>query len=333
MLRLSGILSAIAALVLVSCSGTGSDPVQVVGAQAAAKAELFDTHGHFYSDDFAKFPLTGSGLYAGVERIQRRASEHPRTPENTLPLWDANNITGGSGVQYFTAYGYDNSFTLYAADYDPARISGVIILNARDPNTPAELRRLATEHNVKGLRITGFADEDGGFGWLDSDAALQTWQAASDVGVAMVVMLGRTQDPAEGARRIGALAAKFPEIAIVLDHVGQPPVEGAPDFGISKSFAALAEHPNVFYKFTQINIERLREGGVSPEQFVRHIVDLFGADQLMWGSDFGNTEGELSAMVNDAIAATSLLTPEEQQKALHDTGYRIFSRSGRGAAE
>lgn len=299
------------------------------GCQMAApqyRTALYDTHAHFFTNDFTRYPPAGGGLYTGAEAIRARVTADPKTPENTLPLWDANGIAGGAGVQYFTVYGADNSYLVDSSDAHPGRIAAVVILDARDASAPAEIKRLVEQHGVTGLRITGFADEDGGFGWLDSAAALATWAEADRLGIAMVVMLGRTQDPTEGATRIAALAQRFARVNIVLDHVGQPTAAGPPDFGVSPAFAALARRSNIYYKFTTFNMERLAAADIPANAFLRHVVDVFGAEHVMWGSDFGNSQGTLSDLVARAVEAASLLSAAERRAVLHDTGWRIFAR-------
>ena len=65
----------------------------------------------------------------------------------------------------------------------------------------------------------------------------------------------------------------------------------------------------------------------------RRAVDLFGADRVMWGSDIGTSSGTYKDMVQRMIAASDLLTPEEQRKVWHDTGRRVFAKGGHKGAD
>ena len=58
--------------------------------------------------------------------------------------------------------------------------------------------------------------------------------------------------------------------------------------------------------------------------FMREVVDIFGAERVMWGSDYGNTKVTYPQMVEQAIAACANLSEAERNAVLHDTGRRVF---------
>jgi predicted TIM-barrel fold metal-dependent hydrolase len=254
------------------------------------------------------------------------AQNLPTTAAKVMGQWDANQVEGGVGVQYRTAYGTNNAYLLDTAAMYSSRVASVVILDAIDPATPAKLRSLAQEQRIAGVRFTGRADpKTGEFPWLDSAAALNTWAMAEELGLAVVLMPTPALVPNPPAlERIGRLAAKFPKVKIVLDHIGFPTAAPGPDYGLGPEYLALKAHRNIYYKFTIINVEILDKGKVPTADFVRHVADVYGADHLMWGSDFGNTKTPYAELVADAIAATAKLTPQEQRQMLHDTGRSVF---------
>ena len=77
----------------------------------------------------------------------------------------------------------------------------------------------------------------------------------------------------------------------------------------------------------RVDIQRLTRF-VSQDLRAR-LIAVFGANRMMWGSDYGNTKGAFPDMVSHAVAATSLLTPRERHLVLHDTGKQIFARRSR----
>jgi L-fuconolactonase len=315
---LASATAAIACLLTSACQTTVNTSRQI----------FYDTHSHFFSNDVAKYPIDTTGAHEGAEVLRARILTNPSTPENILRLWAANGVEGGVGVQYNSAYKTDNSYTLDSSDAHPAQIAAVIILDARKPETPDKLRDLVQYRGVTGLRLTGFPDKDGNYPWLDSEAAQNTWAEADRLGLAIVLMYLPTEPSAAALRHIDDLAARFPNVKIVLDHIGWPAVAGSPDFGITPAHAALRQHKNIYFKLTTINLDNLRTGNVPAPEFVRHTVDIFGADHIMWGSDYGNTPGDFSDMVKRAEDATSLLTAAERRHVLHDTGKAIFVRKG-----
>ena len=286
---------------------------------------LFDTHAHFFTNDTERFPIDVTGAREGEAEVRARIARDPATAERLLALWDQCGVTGGAAVQYNTIYKTDNSYTLSVADVNHHRVSAVLILRAEFPETPEQLRALATRHNVCGLRLFGFPDADGSYPWLDSPAALKTWEVAASLGLTMVIMYAPGKPTRAALHRIIALARRFPKTVIALDHCGWPGVENGVAGTIGPEHLELVDVPNIVFKFTQINLNRFRETGIDAAQFVRLIVDTYGAGRVMWGSDYGNTKDAYPDMVAQAIAATSLLSATERAQLLHDNGAKLFA--------
>ena len=286
---------------------------------------LFDTHAHFFTNDTERFPIDVTGAREGEAEVRARIARDPATAERLLALWDQCGVTGGAAVQYNTIYKTDNSYTLSVADVNHHRVSAVLILRAEFPETPEQLRALAPRHNVCGLRLFGFPDADGNYPWLDSPAALKTWDVAASLGLTMVIMYAPGKPSTAALRRIIALARRFPKTVIALDHCGWPGVENGVAGTIGPEHLELVDVPNIVFKFTQINLNRFRETGIDAARFVRLIVDTYGGGRVMWGSDYGNTKDAYPDMVAQAIAATSLLSAAERAQVLHDNGAKLFA--------
>ncbi len=288
--------------------------------------KLFDSHVHLFTDDLRDYPMVAT------DQVKPRLLKDPNTVDKILRDMDENGVERCAAVQYRTAYGTDNRYVLDSAKTHPRRIVPVVILDAVDPKSPAVLRDLVKGRGAAGLRITGVPDKDGGYAWLDSPAAQNTWAAADALGIAVVLMPVPPEAPTQPLDRIGALAAKFPNTHIVLDHIGWPAVEGPPDFGLTKVRAALGPHRNVAFKLSTINFTRLAGGKIPATDFVRHLIDVFGADRVMWGSDFGNSKGAYAELVALGLSATATLKPAERRHVLRETGKRLFVPGGRGKA-
>jgi len=287
--------------------------------------KLFDTHAHFFTDDTARYPVDLTGARESAEALAARIERDPSTAARILSLWDESGVTGGAAVQYNTVYKTDNSYTVDVADAHSDRVSAVLILRADAAGTPAKLRDLATHHNVRGLRLFGYPDAKGNYPWLDSAAALESWDVAAELGLSMVIMYAPGKPSYAALRRIIALAKRYPQTAIALDHCGWPGVEGGVAGTIGAEHLELVDIPNVHFKATQINFNRFAETGIDPAGFVRLLVDTYGADRVMWGSDYGNTQNTYADMVEQAIAATALLSDGEREKVLLANGSRLFA--------
>jgi predicted TIM-barrel fold metal-dependent hydrolase len=304
----------------------GACALAVAPAALAAQAPLYDTHSHFFSSDFARYPINLGGGRENIEETRARIAAKPSSPENIMKLWADNGVEGGVGVQYNTVYRTDNSYLIDSSDAHPDKIAAVVILDAADPRTPGQLREMVQKHGVTGVRFTGPPDASGAYPYLDGGAAEAVWAVANELGIAVELMYIPGKPTKAALDRIGALAKAHPRVKVVVDHIGWPGGEGAPDYGLIPAHLALKAQKNVYFKLTSINFRNFDEAKQDGPSAVRRYVDVFGADRIMWGSDYGNTQGDFPEMVARAGAETAKLTPTEQRKVLHDTGKRVFAR-------
>ncbi len=292
-----------------------------------AQAPLYDTHVHLFTPDMQRYPIDLSGGVPEVARVLKgEIIADPHTPDIVLDAWARNGVSGGVAVQFFSAYLNDNSYLLDSADAHRDKIAATVILDAVDPATPAKLKALAKEHGVTGLRLTGNQDSRGQYPWLDSDAAQATWAAADQLGLAVVVMYPPGKPTAAAFSHLTALAKRYPHARLILDHFGWPVFEGPPDYGLSAAYDPLRGLANVYYKFTTTNLDAMAKAKVAPEAFLRHAVDVVGADRIMWGSSFGAAAPPYAQLVQRIRSAAVSLTPAERRAVLHDTGHAMFAR-------
>lgn len=288
---------------------------------------VYDSHAHVFTNDDARYPMDTRNAREGEENLRRRIAEAPVTAERLLGWWADSGVTGGAAVQYNTIYKKDNRYLLDMSDACPGRLPAVVMLDAQDPETPGVLESMVLRHGIVGLRLFGYPDASGAYPWLDSTAALRTWQVADRHGLTMVVMYAPGVAAPAPLCRIAGLARRFPRLRIALDHFGWP--GGGDDrtqLGLVPALVAMREYRNVFYKLTTINFRMFDREGIDHATFVRRAVDLMGADHVMWGSDVGNTLETYADMVAQARAAAALLNPEERRLFLHDTACGLFQR-------
>jgi predicted TIM-barrel fold metal-dependent hydrolase len=285
---------------------------------------LFDTHAHLISGDEVRYPraVAEAGTPATGALVQM-----PEV-EKLLGWMDESHVAGGVAVQRRGTYGYNNNYVLDSTDRFRSRLMPVVMLDAADPATPELLQQYVRERGLAGLRLTGAPGDDGALPWLGSPAALRSWTVAQEYGLAMVVMTSPPGRVPQALSECQRLASQFPGVRLVLDHLAWPDLRGAPDFGVDATLRALAPVRNIHFKFTSVNIEQLTGAKLAPADTLRRVVDAFGADRVMWGSDIGNSAGTYGEFVRGAIAATAQLNAEEQRKVLRDTGMRVFVRGG-----
>lgn len=303
-------------------------------AEAATPAfdfPLYDTHTHLFTPDFARYPLHAANAYMGEQVLKQRIIDHPDTPEQMFALWDGNGVGAGVGVQYNAAYEADNRYVLDSARAHHDRIHAVVMLDLDDPQAAATLKAMAKRDHIVGVRMRFTRAVDGSYPWLDTPNAQAIWAMADRLQLAVVVFPPLRGEDAHGIatglmQRLPGVSKRYPHVRIVVDHLGWPAAEGAPDYGFTAAYRALAANKQVYFKVTTVNFRALEEHGISSSDFLRHAVDLFGADHIMWGSDQGNTQVPYPQMVAAAAAAAAKLDEHERRLVFHDTGAAMFGR-------
>lgn len=84
------------------------------------------------------------------------------------------------------------------------------------------------------------------------------------------------------------LASRVPELTIILGHLGKPRITAAQQRDWSDGIARLASLPNVFCKVS-VALESPDDPPYDPmvvRPLVRHVVECFGFDRVLFGSNF-----------------------------------------------
>jgi len=301
-------------------------------------SSLLDTHAHLIADDWETYqarPFTS-------DLPMPDRPDYTMTAEHLLGLMDADRVSHACLVQRGHVYGYDNSYIIDSARAYPDRFHPVVILDTADPATPARYREMVARDKVVGFRMACSRPWLLDTAWLSSPTAMEVWKACADLNTPMTLIVFDNQ-LSYVLPLIKVIARMFPDLPIILDHgampygisqyevalreqagetVAMPP---PPHFGIDTSIAIFEDVPNVVFKITEINMERLVKADVRAPHLIRRMVDSFGPDRLVWGSDIGQSMlwdyAEKVAMAHDA---TAWLTEEEAAKFLQHNAARIY---------
>ena len=291
--------------------------------------KLWDAHGHFYTNDIDKYPFNARSSRYGPEITVGKAMRFPQTPKEVFAFWDEAGIGKGAGVQYSTTYRFDNSYLLDIAAEHPDRIVPIVILDPQDAETPATLAKMTKENNIAGVRFTG-TDREGFFPFLEG-AAAPAWEAANDLGL-VVVLMPIGGDTAGAMAAVAKHAAKYPNVNVLIDHIGFPNPKALPDtWGLTPQHMALRDHDNIYYKYTTLQLEMFHAMGVSEKDFLEYMIGFFGSEKMCWGSDVGNTPGSMFGWVQYALASAEGLSMEDQQNLFWNTADALHVPGGRGS--
>lgn len=174
--------------------------------------------------------------------------------------------------------GWDNEVTFGAVEAHPERFVAIVRVN---PEAPDVLPRLteALERGARGLRLTLFDRHDD----LLSDPGLSAIaELLTDHGA--VMEMHARPDQLDSVAR---LAQVHPSLAILVDHLGRPDTSVGPEDDSYAAFRALAAYPNVVAKTPNSSYF-----SHSPSPYpdlaphLEYALDAWGADRLMWGSDW-----------------------------------------------
>lgn len=161
----------------------------------------------------------------------------------------------------------------------------VAAADLRSPTLFDDLDRLAAIPAVVGIRHL-LQDEDDRE-W-DADATLVA-------GLHTIAARGLTFDACVRWPQLDALAAlleRVPDLKVVLDHLGKPPVDEGVDSVAGRrwcaSMARIAEHDTTYVKLSGLAAESADRATFDrhADGFIRAGLDLFGAERAMIGSDW-----------------------------------------------
>ena len=274
---------------------------------------LVDTHVHVIAPDPARYPLRPSGV--GSEWFR----DHPVSVEEYLDTAARCGVDRAVLVQAHGAYGSDNTYVLDAVACAPSRVVSVVIVDPVHPDPAATLRELAEVPGCTGVRLFGIgptAPE-----WFDGAVGDALWEVAEELGLRIVATLLAPELP-----RLRHMLVRFPDVPVVLDHCGFPDLSRGPSYAADAPLAALVGYPSLHLKVTSHVLEEAESrapGGAAT--FLERVHHDFGADRLVWGSDYPQThDRSYAALVALGRTACAGLPPEDQERFLGANALRLW---------
>lgn len=274
---------------------------------------IVDTHVHVIAADHDRYPLNPTGVDTGWVR------QAPVTVEEYADLMDGAGVRRAVLVQAYGAYGHDNRYAVDAAASRPDRFASVVIIDTdHDPDPAARLRAMAEHDGVGGVRL--FAIAGAMAARLDDPRTYPLWEMAVELDLRIVVALLAPQLP-----QLKVLLRRFPEVPVALDHCGFPDVAGGPPYPGAAPLFELAPLSNLNLKVTCNLLEYVVTAGGDPRDLVERLAEVFGAERLLWGSDFSHTHDRpYSALVELGRFACSRLATAERRAFLGENALRLW---------
>lgn len=205
----------------------------------------------------------------------------PYTPEELEPQLRAAGIDATVLVQAAPTVA-ETDYMLDLADRTPWIMGVVGWVDFESPASLPVMQRLAKHPKFKGLRpmIQDLAQDD----WMLREDVQWAFRALCDLGLRF--------DALGFPRHIApfqTLLRRYPTMPVVLDHFLKPQIHGHPE-GFqdwADGMSHLADESFACIKFSALITEDIPDWSVDRlRPYADHIFDRFGAERVMWGSDW-----------------------------------------------
>ena len=230
-----------------------------------------DAHQHFWQYD----PVRDAWINDGMAVLRQDF-----LPADLGPLLAANGMDGCVAVQADQSERETQFLLDLARDY-PFILGVVGWVDLRSPQVGDRLAHFAADRRFRGVRHLVQGEPNDEF-LLQSEVVR---------GISALTPLGLTYDLLLVPRQLRAatqLAAILPDQRFVLDHLAKPLIKDGVLEPWASDLGALALHPNVYCKLSGL-ITEADWGSWKPAQLRQYldvVVESFGVDRLMWGSDW-----------------------------------------------
>lgn len=231
---------------------------------------VVDTHAHIYHPDESIYPMIDNPS---------------RPPEGTGTIAHLRENAAAAGVtrvvliQTGSAYGWDNRLLADTVKENADWMVGVCTLDPASSQSVVELERLRTSYNVRGVRIEPTRSD---YPQYYHPGSVALWEAAQRLGVVICAHL----QPGY-LKQLSELLARFPEVPVILDHAAYPKAAEGVDSETVHAVVDLARFEKLYVKLTfAVTGSEETYPFTDMHGIVRAILDAYGPERCVWGSDF-----------------------------------------------
>ena len=266
---------------------------------------LVDAHTHVVAADQDAFPLSPAALPGDWY------TESPCSAEGLLAEMDTAGVGLAVLVQPVGAYSFDNRYAATSAARHADRFTAACCVDPYGQSPAEELQRWLGHRGVGGVRFFALS---AGRSWLSDPNTFGLWEqaAASDAHVIVTVFESQFDE-------LAGVLGRFRDVAVSLDHCGFC------DIARPEPLEELARFENLHLKVTTNVIDAAAAAEGTARPFVTRLAGAFGAERLMWGSDFCQTHDRpYPELVRAGIEAFAALPARQQDACLGGTALRLW---------
>lgn len=273
---------------------------------------VIDSHVHVWTPDVLEYPLA-----AGYSTAQMQPSRF--TPEDYWAIAQPLGVRRAVLIQ-MDFYGVDDAFLLDSLKRFPGAFAGVTQIDETRPDLVVEIKR-RYKLGVRGVRIA--PSKRGDRNWLDNPGMRLLWSCGASEHVAMCPLID-----VEDIGSVAHMCAQFPETSVVVDHAANIGSDGQFREHDLVTLCQLAKYKQAYVKvsaFYYLGAKRPPYASVAP--LIRRLLDAYGPERLMWGSDCPfqlappNTLRASLELVRDQLA---FIDSDAKEWLLERTASKVF---------
>ncbi len=270
---------------------------------------IIDSHVHVWTQQPERYPWAPIGNY--VPDSEASAGQ-------LLKLMDENRVEQAVLVQP-TPYGWDNRYLLDSLQSTPDRFKAVCLVDPFSPDNGNEMTRLVKQHGASGFRVNWNLHP--AETWENSPEHAAFWQTAQELSCPVCI-----QCTPEYFALVGTTSREHPAVRVVIDHLGRINAEEGLSAPAFQNLLALAGIPNVSVKISGWYYCSQQEppfANIYP--LAAAIIQAFGAERCMWGSDFPFIQQKWSyASLVETVKSWDFLTADELDWLLGKTARSLW---------
>ncbi|MEV0797384.1 amidohydrolase family protein [Kribbella sp. NPDC050281] len=273
-----------------------------------------DAHCHVIAVDRDRYPRNPLG---GVE--SGWSQQRPVGAKELIAAMDETGIDRAIVVQASTAYGHDNSYVADSVELYPDRFAGVFSVDMLAPDAPQQLAHWVSR-GLQGARLfmTG-STMPGQASWLSDPRLHPAWEWAEENNLPLCLQMRP-----EGIPALRGLLDRFPGVKVLLDHAARPDLTGGAPYDEARELFDLAQYDGVYLKLTERTLVSSTKAPADPESFLGRLLLDFGAERLMWGSNYPAAEDDLPTLYRRSRDILAFLPAAAREQLFTGTADRLY---------
>ncbi len=268
-----------------------------------------DSHVHAWSADVEKYPFSSDQAPLQPRDFSPEVILRHARPSDVLRVV----------LVYIGIYGDDHSLLFDTVERFPDvfRVVGRV-----DPSSDrvADEMEGQLERGVTGFRITAPLGE--GKGWLQEPGYDAMFEAAARTGQAVCPLMHP-----DGIADLDRMCGEHQDTTVVIDHMARiGEADPASDDQID-ALCSLARYSKVHVKISRLHaLGNKRPPHTELAPMIRRVVEAFGSERVMWGSDapfqvVDESYEDSISLVRDKL---DFLTDSDRDNILRGTAERVF---------